>query len=110
MRSWQGAVKGEGSRMAEVSRPLKCSRNHTGSCNDDKVWENRARAACLGPQVVVAAGSLTDMLHDVDASQGRPLVITPASRPDIVLGIGAAQVFGICTLCLHPATVDWVPS
>ncbi len=92
--------------MAEVSGPLKCSISHTGSCNDYKVWQNRARAACLGPQVVVAAGSLTDMLHDVDASQGRPLVITPASRPDIVLGIGAAQVFK-CALfaCFPPRSI-----
>lgn len=45
----------------------------------------------VSEQVVVGAGSFTDMLRDVEAAEGRPLVVAPATRPDIVLGVGAAQ-------------------
>lgn len=42
--------------------------------------------------MLVAADRLEDVLQAVEASPGRPLVVTPASRPDVVLGLAAAQV------------------
>lgn len=39
----------------------------------------------------MGAGSFTDMLADVESAAGRPLLVTPATRPDIILGVGAAQ-------------------
>lgn len=54
----------------------------------------------LREQVVVGAGSFTDMLEDVEAVAGRPLVVTPATRPDLILGIGAAQA---CPSALLPS-------
>mmetsp|Transcript_4754 Transcript_4754/g.13675 ORF Transcript_4754/g.13675 Transcript_4754/m.13675 type:complete len:790 (-) Transcript_4754:298-2667(-) len=44
--------------------------------------------------VLVAADRLEDVLQAVEASPGRPLVVTPASRPDVVLGLAAAQAAG----------------
>lgn len=39
--------------------------------------------------MVVAAGDLKNVLSN---TEGRPLVVVPATRSDIILGIGAAQV------------------
>ena len=40
----------------------------------------------------MAAGALEDVLAETGASSGRPLVVCPATRPDVILGLGAAQV------------------
>ncbi len=40
----------------------------------------------------MAAGALEEVLGETEASPGRPLVVCPATRPDVILGLGAAQV------------------
>jgi hypothetical protein len=54
----------------------------------------------------VGAGGFTDMLADVEAAEGRPLVVVPATRPDIVLGVGAAQAGCRVYHYLQPAVED----
>lgn len=89
-------------RSCEVPRveasPTECSRSafisalNQGSEHSDQV--RSVRKVCNGRvsgQVVVGAGGFTDLLRDVEAAEGRPLVVAPATRPDLVLGVGAAQ-------------------